>query len=111
MTAIRRLYRWMLVLSVSLTGSLLAAGEERVHQPVVHLHERVQAFSVPCLRLAKEDDLGQPASMGSQNDLSYAVFPDKQRLAINLAGRVTVYDTGAHQIGSGNMAPDAAGWF
>jgi len=44
-------------------------------------------------------ELGQPSSQGSQNDLSYAVFPQMQRLAINLAGRVTVYDTGAHEIG------------
>jgi len=29
-----------------------------MHQSVVFLHERVQAFLVPCLRLAKEDDLG-----------------------------------------------------
>lgn len=45
------------------------------------------------------DELGQPSSLGSQNDLSYAIFPDKQRLAVNLAGRVTVYDTGPHEIG------------
>ncbi|WP_370312843.1 SHOCT domain-containing protein [Sagittula sp.] len=45
------------------------------------------------------EGLGQPASQGSQNDLSYAIFPDKHRLAINLAGRVTVYDTGNHEIG------------
>ncbi|EBA06364.1 SHOCT domain-containing protein [Sagittula stellata] len=45
------------------------------------------------------EGLGQPASQGAQNDLSYAIFPGKRRLAINLAGRVTVYDTGNHEIG------------
>jgi len=42
--------------------------------------------------------LGQPASVGSQNDLQYAVFPASRRLAINVAGKVAVYDTGDHQI-------------
>jgi hypothetical protein len=45
------------------------------------------------------EQLGQPASQGSQNNLSYAIFPDRQRLAVNMAGRVTVHDTGAHVIG------------
>jgi hypothetical protein len=43
-------------------------------------------------------ELGAPASTGSQNDLHYAVFPGKQRLAISQNGRVTVYDTGDHRI-------------
>lgn len=44
-------------------------------------------------------ELGVPASVGSQNDLHYAVFPGTRRLAISQAGRVTIYDTGDHQIG------------
>lgn len=43
-------------------------------------------------------ELGNPASSGSQNDLHYAIFPATRRLAIERGGRVTVYDTGAHQI-------------
>ncbi|MEE3100423.1 MAG: SHOCT domain-containing protein [Pseudomonadota bacterium] len=43
-------------------------------------------------------DLGQPASSGSQNDMSYAVFPQARRLAIRLGGQVTVYDLGDHQV-------------
>ncbi|MFO1105897.1 MAG: SHOCT domain-containing protein [Amaricoccus sp.] len=43
-------------------------------------------------------ELGNPASSGSQNDLHYAIFPGTRRLAIERGGRVTVYDTGAHQI-------------
>ncbi len=45
------------------------------------------------------DGLGQPASSGSQNDARYAFFPDSRRLAIETGGRVTLYDTGDHQIG------------
>ncbi|MEY8880876.1 SHOCT domain-containing protein [Donghicola sp. XS_ASV15] len=43
-------------------------------------------------------ELGQPASSGSQNTLSYAIFPQSRRLAVNLEGRVTVYDTLEHNI-------------
>jgi len=43
-------------------------------------------------------DLGSPSSSGSQNDLHYAVFPATRRLAIERAGRITVYDTADHHI-------------
>ncbi len=43
-------------------------------------------------------DLGSPGSTGAQNNLRYAFFPATQRLAIDLGGAVTVYDTGSHQI-------------
>lgn len=42
-------------------------------------------------------DLGQPFSSGSQNNIRYAVFPN--RLAVELNGNVTVYDTLNHNIG------------
>lgn len=42
---------------------------------------------------------GNPASSGSQNDTSYAVFPHLRRLALRRNGHVTLYDTGPHQIG------------
>jgi len=45
------------------------------------------------------DGLGHAASVGSQNDLRYAVFPETRRLAIDQRGRVTLYDTGDHRIG------------
>ncbi|MFH6781767.1 MULTISPECIES: SHOCT domain-containing protein [Methylobacterium] len=45
------------------------------------------------------DGLGQPATSGSQNDTRYAFFPEFRRLAIETGGRVTLYDTGDHQIG------------
>ncbi|HEU0221667.1 MAG TPA: SHOCT domain-containing protein [Paracoccaceae bacterium] len=44
-------------------------------------------------------ELGSPASVGAQNNLRYAYFPAARRLAIELGGRVTVYDTADHQIG------------
>ncbi len=41
--------------------------------------------------------LGRPFSSGSQNNIRYAVFPG--RLAVELNGQVTVYDTLDHNIG------------
>jgi len=43
-------------------------------------------------------ELGSPSSSGSQNDLHYAAFPATNRLAIERAGRITVYDTADHHI-------------
>jgi hypothetical protein len=45
------------------------------------------------------EELGHAASTGAQNDLRYAFFPATRRLAINIGGRTTVYDTRDHQIG------------
>ena len=42
--------------------------------------------------------LGSPSSVGSQNDLKYAVFPATRRLAIKDGDRIDVYDTGSHRI-------------
>ena len=44
------------------------------------------------------DELGAPSSTGAQNNLRYAFFPSARRLAIDLGGAVTVYETGDHQI-------------
>src|ERR1700722_1086949 len=43
-------------------------------------------------------DLGVPSGLGAQNDVRYAYFPDTQRLAVDIHGKVTVYDTQGHQI-------------
>ena len=43
-------------------------------------------------------DLGWPNSTGAQNDVRYAYFAQPRRLAIELNGNVTVYDTLDHQI-------------
>lgn len=45
------------------------------------------------------DELGHAASVGSQNNLRYAFFPETRRLAIDLGGQIRVYDTRDHQIG------------
>ena len=44
------------------------------------------------------DNLGRPSSTGAQNNMRYACFPDTRRLAIDVGGHVTVYDTADHQI-------------
>lgn len=43
-------------------------------------------------------ELGSPASSGAQNDMRYACFPEKHRLAIERNGQVTVYDTGHYRL-------------
>jgi hypothetical protein len=42
--------------------------------------------------------LGTPSSVGAQNALRYAVFPETRRLAIQEGQHVAVYDTGDHRI-------------
>jgi len=44
------------------------------------------------------EDLGSPASVGAQNDMRYAYFPDTRRLALSRGGHVEVLDTGDHNI-------------
>jgi hypothetical protein len=44
-------------------------------------------------------DLGHPSATGAQNDMRYACFPDRRRLAVMQNGRVRVFDTGEHRIG------------
>ncbi|MDI6029528.1 hypothetical protein QBK99_25640 [Corticibacterium sp. UT-5YL-CI-8] len=43
-------------------------------------------------------ELGSPSSVGAQNDMRYAVFPEKHRLVIDDHGRTKIYDTGKHAI-------------
>lgn len=44
------------------------------------------------------NSLGQPSSSGSQNDMRYAFFPDKQCLLVENNGELTIYDSGTHRI-------------
>ncbi|WP_424930380.1 SHOCT domain-containing protein [Amaricoccus tamworthensis] len=44
------------------------------------------------------EELGAPSSSGSQNDLRYAFFPSTRRLAVEVGGQMTVYDTADHMI-------------
>lgn len=45
-------------------------------------------------------ELGTPASIGEQNGVRYAYFPATARLAVELDGRLTIYDTASHRIHS-----------
>lgn len=42
--------------------------------------------------------LGSPSAAGAQNDMKYACFPDRRRLALMRDGSVHLYDTGEHRI-------------
>ncbi|HYN38727.1 MAG TPA: hypothetical protein VES39_05705, partial [Rhodospirillales bacterium] len=44
-------------------------------------------------------ELGHPSSTGQQNEIRYAVFPGARRLALDIGGRLSVYDTLDHHIG------------
>ncbi len=54
-------------------------------------------------------DLGSPASTGAQNNMRYAWFPGTRRLAVDLGGRVWVYDTGDHDIGGVSQQQSGGG--
>jgi hypothetical protein len=54
-------------------------------------------------------DLGSPASSGAQNNMRYAWFPATRRLAVDLGGRVWVYDTGDHNIGGVSQQQSGGG--
>jgi hypothetical protein len=43
-------------------------------------------------------ELGTPSSSGAQNDVRFAYFPAAGRLAVEVNGQVSVYDTSGHQI-------------
>ncbi len=43
-------------------------------------------------------ELGSPSSSGAQNEVRYAYFPTVGRLAVEVNGQVSVYDTSGHQI-------------
>ncbi len=44
------------------------------------------------------DGLGRASATGAQNGMRYACFPDRHRVAVEQAGRVTLYDSGDHRI-------------
>lgn len=53
--------------------------------------------------------LGRPNSSGAQNGVRYAYFAQARRLAIELHGRVTVYDTLDHHIGGVSQQQSCSG--
>ena len=44
------------------------------------------------------EGLGRPSATGAQDGMRYACFPDTKRVAVEQAGRVTLYDSGEHRI-------------
>jgi hypothetical protein len=54
-------------------------------------------------------DLRWPNSTGSQNGVRYAYFSQARRLAIDVGGNVTVYDTLDHQIGGFSQQQSVGG--
>lgn len=52
-----------------------------------------------------------PDSSGSQNGVRYAYFSQARRLAIEMGGRVTIYDTLDHQIGGFSQQQSVGGSF
>jgi hypothetical protein len=55
------------------------------------------------------DELGIPASSGSQNDFRWAFFPNTRRLAIQVGRDLSVYDTEDHAIHSASQQQDSGG--
>jgi len=54
-------------------------------------------------------DLRWPNSTGAQNGVRYAYFAQARRLAIEVNGRVTIYDTMDHQIGGFSQQQSVGG--
>ncbi|RDE48928.1 MAG: SHOCT domain-containing protein [Candidatus Accumulibacter meliphilus] len=55
------------------------------------------------------DELRSPSSTGAQNGVRYAYFAQARRLAIDVGGTVTVYDTLDHQIGGFSQQQSVGG--
>ena len=65
-------------------------------------HPSASLFVAPATGMSQDwwpSDLRWPNSTGAQNGVRYAYFAQARRLAIELNGCVTVYDTQDHQIG------------
>ena len=54
-------------------------------------------------------ELGSPNGSGGQNNVRYAYFSNARRLAVEINGNVTVYDTLDHQIGGVSQQQGAGG--
>ncbi len=68
-----------------------ALAKEELFEPVAESGSMSGSWWPPAL--------GTPSSRGAQNHIRYAVFPQTRRLAVERAGRITIYDTGDHRIG------------
>jgi hypothetical protein len=54
-------------------------------------------------------ELGSPNGSGGQNNVRYAYFSNARRLAVDINGNVTIYDTLDHQIGGVSQQQGAGG--
>jgi hypothetical protein len=54
-------------------------------------------------------ELGSPNGSGAQNQVRYAYFNAAQRLAVELNGHVTIYDSLDHQIGGVSQQQGSGG--
>jgi len=64
-------------------------------------HSPVSLFILPPAESAGgwwPANLGPPTTVGAQNSVRYAYFPATRRLAVEVSGHVTLYDTCDHQI-------------
>ncbi|UJS22950.1 SHOCT domain-containing protein [Thiothrix winogradskyi] len=73
--------------------SNLLAGQQAIFMPVSN------PTSFQGNRNWWPDELGIASTTGGQNNTRYAYFPATCRLAVDINGQVTVYDTLDHQIG------------
>ena len=74
--------------------------------------EAVSLFVSPVPSVSEQwwpADLGAPNSTGAQNNVRYAYFAERRRLAIELHGKVTVYETLDNQIGRFSQQQSHAG--
>lgn len=51
--------------------------------------------------------LGEPATLGSQDDMRYAFFPEKRLLLIEVNGKLKTFDSGLHCIRGVSQASEA----
>lgn len=54
-------------------------------------------------------ELGTPNATGAQNNVRYAYFSDSGRVAVDVNGKVDVYETGDHQIGGFSQQQGSGG--
>lgn len=88
-------------------SNILANQNPSIFQPAASSQSQYSHYGQNSLFVANPStfgnwwpaDLGQASSTGAQNNIRYAYFPSSCRLAIEINGHVTVYDTLDHQIG------------
>ncbi len=68
-----------------------ALAEDAAHQPALETRRDDPSDWWPA-------GLGRASATGAQNGMRYACFPDSHRVAVEQAGKVTLYDSGEHRI-------------